>query len=218
MRMFTWTFTTPNRDGALENDIVVHEMTHGISNRLTGGGTGRCLQTNEAGGMGEGWSDAMADITECKVVPVPDFTLGSYVTNNPKGIRSYPYSTNTATNPLTYGSLATRNEVHAIGEVWALMLHEVLAALSGKSGLSDLKDPNGTGGNNVLLHLFMDGLKLQPCNPTFVSARNAIIQADANRYRSANKCLLWKAFAKRGLGTGAQPGRYVNNMGVPQGC
>ncbi|KAG9104086.1 hypothetical protein FRC06_005569 [Ceratobasidium sp. 370] len=203
MRMFTWTLTTPNRDGALENDIVVHEMTHGISNRLTGGGTGECLQTTESGGMGEGWSDAMADITECKISPVPDFTLGSYVTNNTKGIRTYPYSTNNVTNPFTYSSLATKNEVHAIGEVWALMLHEVLAALVEKWGLSEpghLKDPNSTKGNNVMLHLFMDGLKLQPCNPTFISARDAIIQADKNRYDGANECLLWKAFAKRGLG------------------
>lgn len=30
----------------------------------------------------------------------------------------------------------------------------------------------------------------------------AIIQADANRYGGTNKCLLWKAFAKRGLGSG----------------
>jgi hypothetical protein len=28
---------------------------------MTGGGTGRCLQTTEAGGMGEGWSDAFAE-------------------------------------------------------------------------------------------------------------------------------------------------------------
>ena len=51
----------PRRDGAMENDIVVHEMTHGITNRMTGGGTGRCLQSTEAAGLGEGWSDAMAE-------------------------------------------------------------------------------------------------------------------------------------------------------------
>ncbi|KAG8690289.1 hypothetical protein FRC11_012599 [Ceratobasidium sp. 423] len=129
MRMFTWTRTTPNRDGALENDIVVHEFTHGVSNRLTGGGTGRCLQTTEAGGMGEGWSDAMADITEAKTNPVSDFVLGKYVTNKPGGIRSSPYSTNRDTNRLTYANVSSMNEVHAIGEVWALMLHELLAAL-----------------------------------------------------------------------------------------
>lgn len=76
---YTWTYTTvrisiflearthtyldcqPNRDGALENDIFVLEMTHGITNRMTGGETGRFLQTTEAGGMDEGWSDPMAE-------------------------------------------------------------------------------------------------------------------------------------------------------------
>ena len=51
----------PNRDGSLENDIIVHEMTHGITNRMTGGGTGLCLQTTEACGMDESWSDAFAE-------------------------------------------------------------------------------------------------------------------------------------------------------------
>lgn len=67
MRMFLWDLTTVRymecsftrsdsisqirRDGALENDIVVHEFTHGVTNRMTGGGTGRCLTTTEAGGM-----------------------------------------------------------------------------------------------------------------------------------------------------------------------
>ena len=91
--MFLWDLTSPMRDGALENDIVVHENTHGISNRMTGGGTGRCLQTTEAGGMGEGWSDAMAEWTEHKDATVPDFVLGQYVINDPAGIRSHPYST-----------------------------------------------------------------------------------------------------------------------------
>ena len=103
----------PQRDGALSNDIVVHEYTHGITNRLTGGGTGRyvdwfnswfianlykptihrCLQTTESGALGEGWSDALADWTE-QVPSIKDFTLGSWVRNNTAGIRTMPYSTN----------------------------------------------------------------------------------------------------------------------------
>jgi len=59
--MYIWTQTSPNRDGVFDTSIPVHEFTHGLTNRLTGGGTGRCLQTTEAGGMGEGWSDAMAE-------------------------------------------------------------------------------------------------------------------------------------------------------------
>ncbi|KAL5631553.1 hypothetical protein ACGC1H_007167 [Rhizoctonia solani] len=132
MRMYTWTYTTPNRDGALENDIVAHEYTHGISNRLTGGGTGRCLQTTEAGGMGEGWSDAFAEWIGQTSANITDFTLGSYVTKDAAGIRSHPYSTNKTTNPLTYGSLGSLGEVHDIGEVWALIWHEIFAGLIGK--------------------------------------------------------------------------------------
>ncbi|KAG8743262.1 hypothetical protein FRC10_012306 [Ceratobasidium sp. 414] len=134
MRMYTWTYASPNRDGALENDIVSHEYTHGISNRLTGGGSGTCLQTTEAGGMGEGWSDAFADWSEQESAAdaMADFTLGSYVVNNTAGIRSHPYSTNKTTNPLTYSSLRTKTEVHDIGEVWALIWHEIYAALIDK--------------------------------------------------------------------------------------
>lgn len=51
---FTHVHLKPLRDGALENDIVIHEYTHGITGRMTGGGTGRCLQTTEAAGLGEG--------------------------------------------------------------------------------------------------------------------------------------------------------------------
>lgn len=127
MRMFIWTIATPPRDGALENDIVVHEYTHGLSNRLTGGGTGRCLQSLEAQGMGEGWSDAVADWTEQTSADDEDFTMGTYV--NLRGIRDYPYSTSKITNPLTYSSLRSRIEVHDAGEVWAEMWHEIYAVL-----------------------------------------------------------------------------------------
>ncbi|KAF9443169.1 hypothetical protein P691DRAFT_764533 [Macrolepiota fuliginosa MF-IS2] len=218
MRMFLWDLTNPERDGALENDIVVHENTHGVTNRMTGGGTGRCLQTTEAGGMGEGWSDAMADWTEKTSATVADYVMGQYVINDPAGIRTHPYSTSSSVNPLTYSSVGTLNEVHNIGEVWANMLHNVYAALVTAHGWSATSrtNPNGTEGNVVHLHLFLDALLLQPCSPTFLSARDAWIQADANRYGGANKCTLWKAFASRGLGVNAA--NHVNDATVPAGC
>ncbi|KAJ7452329.1 Fungalysin metallopeptidase-domain-containing protein [Mycena latifolia] len=218
MRMFLWDFTNPERDGALENDIVTHENTHGITNRMTGGGTGRCLQTTEAGGMGEGWSDTMADWNEKTSAAVPDFVLGQYVINDTAGIRSHPYSTNATTNPLRYSSLVGLNEVHDIGEVWANMLHNVYAALVSAHGWSATArtDPSGTEGNIVFLHLFIDALVLQPCNPTFLNARDAWIQADVNRYGGANACLLWDAFASRGLGENAA--NHVDGTAVPAGC
>ncbi|TFY82314.1 hypothetical protein EWM64_g1700 [Hericium alpestre] len=218
MRMFLWDETSPERDGALENDIVVHENTHGITNRMTGGGTGRCLQTTEAGGMGEGWSDAMADWSEAKGAPLADYVLGQYVTDDSGGIRSHPYSTSKSVNPLTYASVASDNEVHDIGEVWANILHNVQATLINEHGFSNTSktNPDGTEGNIVYLHLFIDALPIQPCNPTFLTGRDAIIQADANRYNGANKCLLWQTFASRGLGVNAAS--HKNDATVPSGC
>ncbi|PPQ72749.1 hypothetical protein CVT26_003029 [Gymnopilus dilepis] len=218
MRMFLWTFTTPMRDGALENDIVTHENTHGVTNRMTGGGTGRCLQTTEAGGMGEGWSDAMANWNEKTSAAVPDYVLGQYVINNPAGIRTHPYSTNATTNPLRYSDLQTRTEVHAIGEIWANMLHNVYANLVGAHGWSPTAraNPTGSEGNIVFLHLFLDALALQPCNPTFLSARDAWLQADVNRFGGANACLIWKAFASRGLGVNAA--NHVDDTTLPPAC
>ncbi|CAG7847124.1 Extracellular metalloproteinase MEP; AltName: Full=Elastinolytic metalloproteinase MEP; AltName: Full=Fungalysin MEP; Flags: Precursor [Serendipita indica DSM 11827] len=220
MRMYIWTRTTPNRDGDLSNDVIAHEQTHGTTNRMTGGGTGRCLQTTEAGGMGEGWSDAFAEWLEHKDSSVPDFVLGVWVYNNSKGIRNYPYSTSTSVNPLKYSSVASLNEVHNIGEVWANILHNVYAQLVGSYGFAAdaFTNPDSSAGNVVFLRLFYDALLLQPCNPTMVQARAAWIQADTNRYSGKHACTLWKAFASRGLGSGAVSGTYRDSTTVPSGC
>jgi len=56
----------------------------------------------------------------------------------------------------------------AAGEIWANMLHNVYAALVEKHGFSmnARRNPNGSEGNVVFLHLFMDALATQPCSPT----------------------------------------------------
>ncbi|KAI8893623.1 Fungalysin metallopeptidase-domain-containing protein [Globomyces pollinis-pini] len=222
MNMYPFTLTTPKRDGSLDNGIPIHEYTHGISNRLTGGSRqGNCLQTTESGGMGEGWSDTVAMFLERKATDTraTDYTTGSYVINNPKGIRTVPYSTNMTTNPLQYNILNTRNEVHDIGEVWATILNEVYWNLVDKSGFSsNWYDATQLKGNIIALQLVIGGLKLQPCNPTLINARDAIIKADETYYAGANKCELWKAFAKRGLGVDAVQSGYKNGFALPTGC
>ena len=55
MQMYEWTTTNPRRDGDFDNEIIIHEYGHGVSNRLTGNGNG--LNALQSGGMGEGWSD-----------------------------------------------------------------------------------------------------------------------------------------------------------------
>lgn len=136
MGLLLWDLTNPLRDGALANDIIAHELMHGVTNRITGGGTSRCLQTTEALGLGEGWSDAMAEWTEQTGPRIKDYIMGQFLINNRAGLRKFPYSTSTTTNPLRYSSAGKLNEVHAIGEVWANMLHVLYAELIATRGFS----------------------------------------------------------------------------------
>jgi extracellular elastinolytic metalloproteinase len=64
----------------------------------------------------------------------------------------------------------------------------------------------GKGGNNKTMQLVIDGLKLQKCSPGFVDARDAILMADSINNKGENRELLWKAFARRGLGYNAIQG------------
>ncbi|KAI8895827.1 Fungalysin metallopeptidase-domain-containing protein [Globomyces pollinis-pini] len=222
MNMYTWTFNTPKRDGSLDNGVPIHEYGHGVSNRLTGGSfQGNCLQNTESGGMGEGWSDTLAMYLTRKPTDTreTDYVLGAYVYNNPKGIRKNVYSTNTTTNPYTYNSVQPLNQVHAIGEIWATFLNEMYWNLVDKLGYSsNLLDAKQVKGNIVALQLVIGGMKLQPCNPTFLNARDAIIQADATYYGGAYKCDIWKAFAKRGMGVDAKAQGKTNGFALPAGC
>lgn len=62
----------------------------------------------------------------------------------------------------------------------------------------------------------------QPCQPTFLTARDAIVDADLMLTEGENHCEIWKAFAKRGLGTNAKQGSGSSNRvagyALPEGC
>ncbi|KAJ2140330.1 hypothetical protein IW136_002637 [Coemansia sp. RSA 678] len=230
MRMYVWDITRPNRDGDLEQGIVVHEYTHGISIRLTGGpANSNCLSYGEAGGMGEGWGDIFATIIRLKPNSTrnDDIPMGEY--SAARGIRKYPYSTNMDTNPSTYGIMdgPAYWEVHAKGEVWAEIYYEVLWNLIDAHGFSsDLFDHDLTKGNVLALQLLVDGMKLQPCMPSFIDARDAILLADRQLTNGENQCHLWKGFAKRGMGPDAEllfdspwgGGQRTEDFGLPAEC
>lgn len=169
MRMYIWTETSVKRDCAFEAGVVIHEFTHGLSNRLTGGpANSACLNGLESGGMGEGWGDWYATAIRLKAGDThdTDYSLGAWVYGDPNGIRDYVYSTSLKTNPYTYESADEENEVHAIGTIWATILYEVLWALIDKHGKNDAPKPefdaNGvpTDGKYLAMKLVLDGLAL----------------------------------------------------------
>lgn len=208
-------------DGDLDAGVITHEYTHGISNRLTGGpATASCLQNAEQGG--EGWSDyfALMLTTNWATATVNDGTIprpmGTYVMGEPtngSGIRNYPYSTNIAVNPLTYANMGVApigTEVHNIGEIWCMAAWEMTWAIIQQENAINPNFYNfslaNNGGNSIAFKLVLEGLKLQPCGPGYVDARNAILTADMNLYGGRHQCAIWTAFAKRGLGYSALQG------------
>ncbi|KAF5375899.1 hypothetical protein D9615_008220 [Tricholomella constricta] len=230
MRMYLWNTAIPYRDGDFEAGIVIHELSHGLSTRLTGGpANSGCLGWGESGGMGEGWGDFLAT-TIRSTSNYSDYAMGAWAANQGRGIRNYIYSLNETVNPSTYKTLDKPGYwgVHAIGEVWAEILWVVSQGLIKKHGYSDDLFPpkpeaDGTiptgdfyrpsagkkplipkHGNSLSVQLVLNGMKLQSCRPSFFDARDAIIQADQILTGGENFCTLWEGFSSRGLGPDAK--------------
>ena len=201
--------TFVNSDGDFDNVVIAHEFGHGISIRLAGGpANSSCL--NNAEQMGEGWSDFFGLMMQMKAGDNPEASrgIGTFVFSEPidgVGIRTYPYSTSFSLNPHTFADTNTEVVPHGVGSVWAAMLWDLAWAYVGKYGF-DSNIYTGTGGNNKVMRLVLDAIKLQPCSPTFVQGRDAIIAADQATTGGQDFCLIWEVFARRGLGVAASSG------------
>src|SRR5262245_56923802 len=119
-----------------------------------------------------------------------------------------------AIDPRTFARYGTgagqSTEVHDSGELWCSALWDMNWLLINKYGYDpDLTTgyaPGGgpaSAGNKLALRLVMDAMKLQPANPSFIQARDMILQADFNLTGGVNQREIWTAFARRGLGSGA---------------
>ncbi|OUR94729.1 peptidase [Flavobacteriales bacterium 34_180_T64] len=200
------------KDGDFDNTIVSHEYGHGISNRLTGGANNVNCLTN-ATQMGEGWSDWFSLMLTMKSTDLPEtgrgmgtYAIGQSIAGG--GIRNAPYSTDFAVNDFTYADTndeANVSQPHGLGFIWATMLWDLTWAYVEKYGF-DEDIYNGTGGNNKVMQLVLDGLKLQRCNPGFVDGRDAILSAEMALTGGEDQCLIWEVFANRGLGFNADQG------------
>jgi len=183
---------------------------------------------------------------------LPDRGIGTYVVyqgSNGAGIRPRRYSVDMGVNEYTFAGstnggfgIGNAPEItipHGVGFVWCTMLCEVTQSFVDLYGFNDDKyyNPPTTGnqvtdiatitnnnaGNNVALKLIQEGISLQEMNPRFVDMRDGILKADSLLYGAAHSCMIWEAFAKRGLGFNAQDptnniGDEVDGFGVPTGC
>ncbi len=195
--MLAWTLLGGvDRDSSYDAGVIIHEYTHGVSTRLTGTDNSIGLASAQGRGMGEGWSDFFAisfldngDRALDAPVVVGEYLIG------PQGVREFPYSTNFDLNPLTFADIETNTESHAVGTVWCTILYDLRQSLISRYGFE--------AGREAAEQLVVDGLKLTPFAPSFIDARNAILLADQMTNSGANQGLIWKAFARRGMGASA---------------
>ena len=217
------------KHSSFDNGIIAHEYGHGISNRLTGQGYSCLSATNTTEQMGEGWSDYFALMITTR--PGDTSALARGVGTYPKGqpvtgvgIRPAKYSPDFGVNDYTYAKTNTAVIPHGVGFIWATMLWDLTWKYIEKYGYNSDVLASPASGNAKALQIVMDGLKLQACSPTFIDGRDAILQADAVGNGGADKCMIWNAFAKRGLGVGASAGvktvanDQVEDFTVPQEC
>jgi uncharacterized repeat protein (TIGR01451 family) len=229
MQISLFTFPALPRDASFDAAIVLHELAHGVTGRLLGDGLG--LLWDVGGAMSEGWSDfyALALLFgEDAFPPDEKYAFANYALygyrgrtdNYLYGFRRYPYSSDKTVNPLTFadvddvtldisGGIAPSTilwsrfgglEVHNAGEIWANTLWDVRNRI--------IADPAGAdgdvaGGNEIMLQIVTDALKMTPANPSFVDSRDALLDADCATNSCANEASIWGGFANRGLGYGA---------------
>ena len=205
MQMYLWTTPNPNRDGSLDADVVIHEATHGLSNRLHGNASG--LMSNMARGMGEGWSDFYA---HCLLSEPSDpidgiysnggydtyLRLTGYTSNYYYGIRRFPKAimsslggpNNRPHNPLTFADTdSTQFNVGdgafgrgPFGSGTADQVHnlgEIWSSALWEVRAKFITRLGWATGNRRVLQYVTDGMKLAPLSPTFLQERDAIIAA-----------------------------------------
>lgn len=193
------------RHTGVDANVLIHEFTHGVTDRLVGGlHDANGLRENQSRAMGEGWSDFFA-------LTIPNFTrerehtvVGDWVMDRPGGFRQRPYDDR---YPGDFGDIGRvtggldYTKIHNVGEIWCAALMEMTRRISAALGSKER-------GYRVAWQAVVDGLKLTPKNPSFLTARGAVLRALKDlkgtvfteaEYSEVRKAA-WGSFARYGMG------------------
>ncbi|WP_031463750.1 M36 family metallopeptidase [Paenibacillus polymyxa] len=193
-----------NRHTAFDADVVFHEFTHGVTTRLVGGPLDTIsLRQPQSRGMGEGWSDFFALSVQNYSRDLEKLVTGAWVFNNAAGIRKYKYDDNYPDHFDKIGKERYTVE-HAIGEIWCATLMYMNRRFVEQFGKER--------GYNLVWIILIDALKISRSNPSFLDARDDILQSLKNLktadklseddYYKGYRCI-WQAFSHFGMGPNA---------------
>jgi extracellular elastinolytic metalloproteinase len=209
MQMYLWNPSTQYLAGNSGDaaDIMYHEYTHGLSNRLVvDAGGNSTLVSQQSRAMGEAWSDwyaldyLVAQNLQKDTATEGELKIGNYVTGGGT-IRSQPtdcaVGSTAAACPGTsaagpggytygdYGKISARGPaVHSDGEIWAQTLWDLRRAVGSRTAES----------------LVTRAMELSPADPSFLDERNSILQADLVVNGGKLQKKIWEVFARRGMG------------------
>lgn len=232
MQMYLWNAPTPDRDGTHDAEIIVHEIGHGITNRLHTAG----IAGVQGSQMHEGNGDFLGHLLLSEASdPINGiYTTGGYSTLNLRpgapflntgnyyyGIRRFPKAViaftggpmNRPHNPLTYADIDTAQFNVSDGAFLPAFTGTAGGAHDGgeiwSSMLWEVRSLLVTrlghaNGSAKMLQLMLDGMKLAPANPTMLQERNAIIAgALAGPDPGPDTTDVREGFRRRGMGFSA---------------
>lgn len=180
------------RDTDYDSDVIIHEYGHGLTWRMIGNMSG-----SVSGAIGEGASDVLAIIIN------DQDTVGewSFAAFGPGGIRSQPYGSYTRNM-----SNFTGTSVHFNGEIYAAAMW----------GVWERYKANGLTRDEMLAD-WVDAMNFIAPGPDYLDMRDGLLDA----VPSDRDCLVWEAFAERGMGEGAVfnwPSSIQDSFDVPSSC
>ncbi|HUF05107.1 MAG TPA: M36 family metallopeptidase, partial [Aridibacter sp.] len=232
MQMYVFTGPDPDRDGTTDADVIIHELTHGLSNRLHGNSTG--LSSDMARAMGEGWSDFYAHglLAEPSDPINGVYTIGGYLLTTPTYFANYYYGIRSLPKAVMSFTGGPSNRPHnslTFADIDQAQSNNFDAAFQPRFGPS-FGSPHYRGevwssalweirallvtrlgfeeGTRRVLQVVTDGMKLAPSNPTYLQERDAIIAAafaaSASPEASQDVLDVWEGFRIRGMGFSAR--------------
>jgi extracellular elastinolytic metalloproteinase len=218
-------------NGTDDADIVYHEYTHAMTNRLVTDAAGfGALNQPQAFAMDEAWADWYAtdylvgqgfrtDTAapgELAVGEYEDVAFRSEPVDCPvgSGPSACPGTPGAGSGGYTYGDFGEIDgvpEPHADGEIWSQTLWDLRRALIAKHGV-------GTGLSRTRA-LVTGAMRISPTEPDFLDMRDAILAQD-QALGFGETTLIWSVFAARGMGvnastTGASDTDPVQDFAVP---
>lgn len=182
------------RNFALSAQVMVHETTHAVMERLVGGVDDVfCTTTVQADALGEGISDYMAASYTNNPV------IGGYVSGDAeRGLRRAAYDQQERTGA---DFLDPFPVVHDAGEIIGAALWNLREEL----------------GAQVVDALVVQSFSLMPCDPNFIDFRDALLAADeamnggsVSQGAGSNAQTIWAVFAARGFGEGAEANEDIS--------